>query len=127
MIYRIDPKIFEQFPYFYRGVIIASNVDNTSPNHSPLAELLRDRIREVEADASISIDHPKIRAWSEIYKTFPLRDAAKIRPSIASLVRRIKTGKGNEIPFISPLVCISNFISLKHLVPSGLIDANSVL
>jgi DNA/RNA-binding domain of Phe-tRNA-synthetase-like protein len=126
MIYRVAPSLLEKFPHFYRGVVVASNIDNTETVHTSLEDLLRQRIQEIEIDGSISIEHPRIKAWHDIYKTFPLKDASKIRPSIAALVRRIRNGKGNEIPFISPLVCISNLISLEYLVPSGLIDAERV-
>jgi len=126
MIYRVDPKIFEQYPNFFRGVVVASTVDNTASNHSELDQLLRQRIREIELDESISVHHERIEAWSDIYASFPLKDKRKIQPSVGALVQRIKKGKGADIPFISPLVCISNLISLTHIVPSGLIDAESV-
>lgn len=125
MIYRVEKQIFEDFPAFYRGVIVASYIDNTTTtNHSQLEMLFRQRIEKIRSDPSISEDHPRIKVWSEIYRKFPLKDAHKILPSVASLVRRIN--KGKEIPFISPLVCISNLISLTHLIPSGLVDASKV-
>src|SRR6478672_7420079 len=126
MIYRICPDLFAQYPYFYRGVIVASHLDNTGSNNAGLEELLRARIREIEGDESVSIDHQRVRAWYDIYKAFPIKDARKLQPSVGALVKRIKSGRGKDIPFISPLVCISNLISLTHLVPSGLIDAARV-
>ena len=123
MIYRIDPEILEAFPHFYRGVVVADGIDNSTPSGG-LELLFRRRIEEVREDETISIDHPRIRAWYDIYRSFPLKDARKIHPSIAVLVRRIKGGK--ELPFISPLVCISNLISLAYLVPSGLVDPTRV-
>lgn len=126
MIYFVEPKIFEDFPTFYRGVVIASGVDNTDVGNAELEALFRQRIKEVEADPAIFEGHPRIKAWAEIYSHFPLKDARKILPSVASLVRRIKKGRGQDIPFISPLVCISNLASLTHLMPSGLIDADKV-
>jgi DNA/RNA-binding domain of Phe-tRNA-synthetase-like protein len=123
MIYRIDPDILEAFPDFNRGVVVADGIDNSAPS-AELELLFKRRIEEVRDDETISIDHPRISAWYDIYRTFPLKDARKIQPSIAVLVRRIKGGK--ELPFISPLVCISNLISLTYLVPSGLVDPTTV-
>jgi DNA/RNA-binding domain of Phe-tRNA-synthetase-like protein len=124
VIYRVDPKIFEAFPHFYRGVVFATGVDNSSLSQPVLAALLSKRIKDVEADDSISLDHPRIRAWYDVYRSFQSKSSRKLQPSIASLVRRIKNGGGSTIRFISPLVCLSNIISLSHLVPSGLIDAD---
>jgi DNA/RNA-binding domain of Phe-tRNA-synthetase-like protein len=125
MIYQIETEIFRYYPSFCRGVIIVSEADNTPTSIPLLEELFRARLKAVENNEEISLEHPRINAWREIYKTFPLKDARRIQPSIASLVKRIK--QGSNIPFISPLVCISNLISLTHLVPSGLIDIDKVV
>src|ERR1041384_784780 len=121
MRYRVDPQIFKEFPQFFRGVVVATNVDNTATENPSLLTTLRNRITEIQKDDSVTIDIPRVQAWRDIYSNFPLKDARKIQPSIATLIRRIKGG-GKEIPFISPLVCISNLISLLHFAPSGLID-----
>jgi DNA/RNA-binding domain of Phe-tRNA-synthetase-like protein len=125
MNYSVDSNIFESFPDYCRAVIVASNVNNSAVMDPHLEKLFRQAIREVHANAAISEDHPRINAWLDVYRTFPIADARKIRPSIASLVRRIKKG-GKELPFISPLVCISNLVSLVHLTPSGLVDVSQV-
>lgn len=124
MIYQIDPKLFDLYPYFCRGVIIAYDADNSKSQIPNLEKEFRDQINIVQNSEEISLEHQRIVEWAEIYKTFPIKGANRIRPSIASLVKRIRNG--NTIPFISPLVCISNLISLKHLVPSGLIDVEKV-
>jgi tryptophanyl-tRNA synthetase len=122
MLYRVDSRLFDQHPQFFRGVVVATGVDNTAAQNTSLERRLRDRVKEIELDESVTLDIQRIQAWRDIYATFPLKDARRIQPSIAALVRRIKGG-GKAIPFISPLVCISNLVSLLHLVPSGLIDA----
>jgi DNA/RNA-binding domain of Phe-tRNA-synthetase-like protein len=127
VIYRVEPKVFELVPDFCRGVVVAHDVANTAPANDALERLLRERIEAIERDTEIGHDHPKIKRWGEVYKTFPItKDKGRIEPSVAALVRRIKSGKGAAIPFISPLVCISNLTSLTYLVPSGLIDAGKV-
>ena len=127
MIYRIEPRVFELLPDFCRGVVVAYGVDNTAREDAALERRLRERIESIEKDTEISHDHPKIKRWGEVYKTFPItKDKGRIEPSVAALVRRIKNGKGAAIPFISPLVCISNLTSLTYLVPSGLVDAGKV-
>ncbi|MGH9968804.1 MAG: B3/B4 domain-containing protein [Pyrinomonadaceae bacterium] len=125
MIYRIEPKIFAQYPAFVRGVVVASHVNNTSAANVELDQLLRQRTKEIEVDPAVSVDHFRIKAWSDVYRTFEFKEARKLHPSIWQLVGRIK--KQKTIPFISPLVCISNLISLTHLTPSGLVDASQVV
>jgi DNA/RNA-binding domain of Phe-tRNA-synthetase-like protein len=124
MIYQIETEIFSSYPFFCRGVVVVSKADNSKTSAPELEALFNSRIETVKNNEEISTEHPRINAWSEIYSHFLIKDARRIRPSVASLVKRIK--QGSNIPFISPLVCISNFISLKHLVPSGLIDLNKV-
>jgi DNA/RNA-binding domain of Phe-tRNA-synthetase-like protein len=124
MIYRVEESLFQQFPDFCRAVVVASKVDNRTPSCEPLYQLLLDRALEIEHDESITPDHPRIRAWTEAYRKLMPKD--KHRPSIDALVRRIRKGRAREIPFISPLVCISNLISLRYLTPSGLIDAGRI-
>ena len=127
MIYRVEPRVFELVPHFCRGVVVALSVDNTATENAALEGLLRQRAEAIEGDSEVSQDHPKIKAWGEVYKTFPIaKDKGRVEPSVAALVRRIKGGKAASIRFISPLVCISNLISLRHLTPSGLVDADKV-
>jgi DNA/RNA-binding domain of Phe-tRNA-synthetase-like protein len=125
MIYRVDPRIFQQYPDFYRGVAVACNVDNTASANVELEHLLSQRIQAIESDPAVSVEHLRIRGWSEVYRTFAFKEAGKLHPSIWHLVHRIRKKKG--INFISPLVCISNFISLTYLTPSGLVDASKVV
>jgi len=125
MIYRIEPRIFEQYPAFFRGVVVAASVDNTATANAELDQLLRQRAQEIEVDPEISVDHLRIKGWSDVYRTFEFEEARKLHPSIWQLVSRIK--KKKTIPFISPLVCISNLISLTYLTPSGLVDASKVI
>ena len=127
VIYRVEPRVFELVPHFCRGVVVARSVDNTATEDAALERLFRERVESVESDSEVDQNHPRIKAWGEVYKTFPItKDKGRIEPSVAALVRRIKSGKAASIPFISPLVCISNLISLTHLAPSGLVDADKV-
>ena len=126
MLYRVEREIYNDFPDFFRGVVIASNVDNTSHQIPELERMLRTRIAEIETDNTISLEHPRIQAWYKAYQRFGVKRVRKTPPSIAALVRRVKRGKGSSIPFISPLVAISNLISLTYLVPSGGIDAETI-
>lgn len=126
MLYKVETEIFDDFPRFARGVVIATGIDNESSSIPELELLLRASISEVEESDAISLKHPRIQAWYAAYQHFGVKRVRDTSPSIATLVKRIKRGKGGDIPFISPLVAISNLIALKYLVPSGGIDAETI-
>jgi DNA/RNA-binding domain of Phe-tRNA-synthetase-like protein len=123
--YSVDETLFTRVPDFCRGVVVGRNCDNTG-DAPELDKLLRARIVEVEADPGLGPEDPRIQAWTSIYRNYPAPRGERIRPSIWSLIRRIKRGDGARIPFASPLVAISNLVSLTYLVPSGLVDADRV-
>ncbi len=125
LTYSVDPDIFAAYPSFCRGVAFVSDVDNSATRNIVLQDLLAQKIGAIRNDNAISLDHPRIRAWADVYRSFNLPDAKKIQPSVANLVRRIKKDMVS-LPFISPLVCISNLASLTSLVPSGLVDRDKI-
>lgn len=115
--YSIAPQVFEQFPGYVRGVVIAHGVKN---GESPpeLVSLLR----EAEAalggmvNADTLAEHPRISSWREAYRAFGAKPA-KFRPSMEAMARRVL--KNQAIPSINALVDIGNTVSLRHLVPAG--------
>ena len=124
MKYLIQDEVFAIAPCFCRAVIVARNIDNGGDSQ-PLADELASAVREIVSDPTMTQDHPRIAAWQAVYKSFPTPKKERIRPSIGSLVSRIRSGL-TELPFISPLVAISNVVSLSNLMPSGLIDLDRI-
>ena len=114
MIYKISDEILNDFPMFTRGVVIASQVNNAPKQLAALEEMLATKSEEIRIDDSITIDHPKIRKWFDVYKRFGA-DVNQNPPSIANLIKRIKQGK--YISFISPMVAIIKILlaNLKQL------------
>jgi DNA/RNA-binding domain of Phe-tRNA-synthetase-like protein len=116
MIYRVEPEIFERFPQFYRGVVVARAIDNSRDNPEP-ARLLREQEKRIRAEEAGDLStHPRLAAWMETYRNFGVH-SGKNTPAVVFLVQRIRDGK--TIPSISPVVDLFNWISLKHLVPAG--------
>jgi DNA/RNA-binding domain of Phe-tRNA-synthetase-like protein len=115
--YSISPQVFEKFPGYVRGVVVARGVTN---GESP-PELVS-RLREAEAalgrqlNADTLAQHPRIAAWREAYRAFGAKPA-KFRPSMEAMARRVL--KNQAIPSINTLVDIGNTVSLRHLVPAG--------
>lgn len=115
--YVVSPEIFQQFPGYTRGVVVALNVSN-GPSPPSLIGLLREAEESVRAQLSIDslIEHARIKAWRDAYSTFGVKPS-KFRSSIEAMARRVL--RDQQLPSISRLVDIGNIISLRHLVPAG--------
>lgn len=115
MLYQVEPEIFERYPQFYRGVVVARGIDNSRSHPAP-TQLLRDEEQRLRAAPNGNGPHPRLAAWHEAYRGFGA-DPGKHAPSIVFLVERVRQGR--SIASISPVVDLFNWISLKHLVPAG--------
>jgi len=114
---RVHPEIFELFPGYCWGKILAWRLDNRRGLDE--ATLL---LREVEAavrdDPALAdvVAHPKIVAWRQAFSRFGARPS-KYQASVEALVRRVR--RGDPLPPISPLVAVYNAVSLRFLLPVG--------
>jgi DNA/RNA-binding domain of Phe-tRNA-synthetase-like protein len=117
LTYSISSDIFQQFPGYVRGVVVAREVSNR-PSPEDLVRLLREAEEAVRA--RLKIEHlgedPRIRSWREAYRSFGAKPS-EFRSSIEAMVRRVL--RGDSLPVINALVDIGNLISLRHLVPAG--------
>ena len=115
--YSIADEVFDQFPGYVRGVVLAYGVSN-SDSPPELTSMLRD------AEASVRdrlekdglVEYPRISSWREAYRSFGAKPS-KFRSSIEAMVRRVLSN--NELPTINTLVDIGNVLSLRYLVPTG--------
>jgi DNA/RNA-binding domain of Phe-tRNA-synthetase-like protein len=115
--YSIDPKIFDLFPDFFRGVMVAREVEN-QPSPEELTALLRQEEKDLRrrlADQDIAA-HPRIHTWREAFRALGIKPS-EYRPSIEALARRVMNGY--QLPAINTLVDIGNIISLRYLIPTG--------
>lgn len=115
--YRISPEIFEKFPGYTRGVVLASGVNN-QPSPEALVGMLRAAEEQVRGQASIDTiaDHPHIKPWREAYKVFGAKPS-EYRSSVEAMARRVL--RNDQLPSINALVDIGNIVSLQHLLPVG--------
>jgi DNA/RNA-binding domain of Phe-tRNA-synthetase-like protein len=115
--YTIAPEIFEKYPGYARGVVLAFDVKNrASPQE--LVQLLRDAEASVSTKITIETitEHPRLKAWREAYRAFGAKPS-EFRPSVEAMARRAL--RGDQLPSINALVDIGNIVSLQHLVPVG--------
>ena len=115
--YKIADEVFNQFPGYVRGVVLAYDVANGESSDELIALL-----REAEASVRQRLhkdevsQHPRIASWREAYRSFGAKPG-KYRSSVEAMVRRVLGG--NELPSINALVDLGNILSLQYLVPMG--------
>ncbi|MBN1536592.1 MAG: hypothetical protein JW908_07670 [Anaerolineales bacterium] len=117
LYYVISKEIFEKYPGYSRGVVLAFDVKNDAPAEK-LAQLLREAEESVRCNAVLDkiAEHPRIKPWREAYKAFGAKPS-EFRSSIEAMARRVL--REDQLPNINPLVDIGNIISLRRLVPIG--------
>jgi DNA/RNA-binding domain of Phe-tRNA-synthetase-like protein len=120
----IADALFADYPELVLGVVIAHGLTNT-PDQPELTALLR--AAETALPAKFGgvpvIEHPHILPWREAYRKF----GAKPRDypsSVENLARRVLNGA--QFPHINNLVCLYNTISLRHLLPVGGEDLDTI-
>ena len=124
MKFKIDEKIFEQYPSLNIGVVIAKGIDNTGESPDILSMLAEqsDLIKS-QYDFETLKEVPKIHAWREAYSAFGAKPK-KYTCSVENLYRMIL--EGVHLRHINKVVDIYNYISLKHMVPVGGDDIDKV-
>jgi DNA/RNA-binding domain of Phe-tRNA-synthetase-like protein len=123
MRFCIEEGVFQMFPQFCRGIVVARGIDNSRPC-SELVKLLQEQAEKMSQDPSMDpASHPRLLVWKDAYRKFGA-NPNKHTPSIVFLAKQVKSGK--PIRSISPAVDAFNLISLKHTIPCGGDDMDSV-
>lgn len=117
MLFKVDPRIFEQYPGLSIGVLVAYGIDNAfhkQKAYDLLKEQAHTIARQMTAD-QIS-HHPYVTSWREVYRAFGANPAKHIS-SIENLLKKASAGQLNKA--INPLVDLYNLISLTYFLPAG--------
>jgi DNA/RNA-binding domain of Phe-tRNA-synthetase-like protein len=117
MKFKVDSKIFENYPGFVDGVLVVKGIDNSGSDPA-IEALLREAEKQVQETPDVESvnQYPKIAAWRDAHKKFG-SSPKKYAPSIQALFKRVY--KGGQLPNINKLVDIYNYISLKYVIPAG--------
>ncbi len=119
----LSPDVVALFPQFVRGVVVGKGINNRDENERLLGLLREAEEQTVSNEALGDIkNHPRIASWRQAYTGFGA-NPNKFVSSIESLCRRVR--KGGQLPYINTMVALFNYISLKHIVPSGADDLDS--
>ncbi|AXF05913.1 B3/4 domain-containing protein [Paraburkholderia hospita] len=116
--FRVSDAIEDTFPEATVAVVVALGLSN-GPSSAVSASALAAAAAALRAtiDADRLRDHPKIACWHDIYKRFNAKPR-KYPCSVESLARRALRPE-SAVPSINCLVDFYNALSLRHLVPIG--------
>jgi DNA/RNA-binding domain of Phe-tRNA-synthetase-like protein len=113
---RIQPRIFEEYPAFRRGIVIAKNLDNQ--DHSQELEDMLNRAIRQAAQAPIDLKtDPQATVWNDAHRQFG-SNPNKFPPAHCALLKRVQK-PGARIPFINKVVAIMNINSIRDITPVG--------
>jgi DNA/RNA-binding domain of Phe-tRNA-synthetase-like protein len=123
-ILRVAPAIFAEFPGAVLGVVIAHSVNNGIEDPHVMAAL-----REAEQHAAHNLagrpipEHPQIAPWRDAYRKFGAKPKDHLS-SVENLLRNV--AKQRPLRHINTLVDIYNAVSLRHVVPVGGEDLDTI-
>lgn len=113
---RVDNLIFEKFPSFRRGIVIARKMNNRGA--SPQLESLLNEALATAAAGPIDLTaDPRTAAWNEAYRELGC-NPKKFPPAHLALLKRVQK-PGASIPFINKAVAIMNDNSIRSVLPVG--------
>jgi len=113
---RIEQRVFEDHPTFYRGIVVATDLHNRGHSEE-LEELLRNTVAALrERPVDLKTDR-RIVAWDEAHRKFG-SNPNKYPPAHFALVKRAQK-EGTHVPFINKVVAIMNLNSIADVVPVG--------
>ncbi|MBR7827803.1 hypothetical protein KDK95_15900 [Actinospica sp. MGRD01-02] len=115
--YAVSDEVFERFPGYRRGVVIARGLRNGPAAPELLAELRAEEERlHKELDAATIAQHPRIEPWRDAFRAFGSKPS-DFRPSVEALARR--AARGDQLPSVSSLVDLGTLACLHNLMPIG--------
>jgi len=112
----VEERIFEKYPTFRRGIVIARNIQNGSQSKA-LEALLNEAVTEAAKNPIDLKADPRILIWNEAHKEFG-SNPNKFPPAHAALIKRVQK-PGTQIPFINNVVAIMNYNSITDVLPVG--------
>ena len=122
--FRVEKAVFDQFPDYCVGVVVAKGLRNDRPSASV------GRLQDGEA-ARFQGDHqadnvrelPGIAAYREAFLKLGM-NPNKFMCSIEALAKRVQ--KGGVLPHINPVVDLGNAFSVKYQLPMGAHDVDKL-
>lgn len=124
MVFKIADELLSAGGGIYTGVVVAKGLDNNTVNekiNELFTETVKSLAKELEGKTVKTLEamQPYHKAMNELGI-----NPSKYPCSIEALLSRIV--KKGELPSISPVVDLGNYISLKYKVPVGVHDTDTM-
>lgn len=113
---RVHPEIFTLFPTFRRGLVLATDLDNSGTSEKLGSMLERVVLERASRPIDLKTD-PRILVWSDAHRAFG-SNPNKFPPAHAALLKRLQK-PGTRVPFINKVVAIMNCNSIESAMPVG--------
>jgi DNA/RNA-binding domain of Phe-tRNA-synthetase-like protein len=113
---RVGGQVFEKFPSFRRGIVVARKMDNRGPSQE-LEGLLNEALTDAAAAPIDLTTDPRTAVWNETYRELGC-NPKKFPPAHLALLKRIQK-PGVSLPFINKAVAIMNDNSIRGVLPVG--------
>jgi DNA/RNA-binding domain of Phe-tRNA-synthetase-like protein len=113
---RIHESIFDSYPSFRRGLVIAENIDNQGRS-AELESMLQQVVAEAAENPIDLKGDPRAVAWSEAHRQFH-SNPNKFPPAHCALLKRVQK-PGAQLPFINKVVAVMNYNSIISKMPVG--------
>jgi len=113
---RVEEKIFQEFPLFRRGIVVASGIQNQGDSME-LETLLNEAVESAGRQPIDVKADPRMVVWSEAHRKFG-SNPNKFPPAHSSLIKRVQK-PGIHLPFINKVVAIMNYNSIVDVIPVG--------
>lgn len=112
---RVAEEIFAELPAYRRGLVFATNIDNTQDNpelHTQLKEAMAERHAK---PIDLSTDE-RVESWNAVHRWMG-NNPNKFPPAHVALLKRVQGGA--KVPFISNVVAIMTIASINAGIPCG--------
>ena len=113
---RINKKIFEQYPTFRRGIVVARNIDNQKPSRE-LEDILNNAVSTAALQPVDLKTDPRTLTWNDAHRQFG-SNPNKFLPAHCALLKRVQK-PGVQLPLINKVVAIMNINSIRDVIPVG--------
>jgi DNA/RNA-binding domain of Phe-tRNA-synthetase-like protein len=113
---KVNEKIFQDFPLFRRGIVVASGIQNQGVSEE-LEGLLHGAVESAGRQPIDVKADPRVVVWSEAHRRFG-SNPNKFPPAHFALIKRVRK-PGIHLPFINKVVAIMNYNSIVDVIPVG--------
>lgn len=124
MVFKIADELLSAGSGIYTGVVVAKGLDNNTVNekiNELFTETVKSLAKELEGKTVKTLE--SMQPYHEAMNELGI-NPSKYPCSIEALLSRIV--KKGELPSISPVVDLGNYISLKYKVPVGVHDTDTM-